>query len=97
MSGGISMDIGKLITLMKTEFPKDALEIQACLDLLCQSIDKSVNNSLKVAWNEAFEQHDYENIGRVADIATDAGYGATKVKGICIIIASGCTVGRASR
>ena len=49
----------KLISFLKTECPKDALEIQECIELLNQCIDlfklsKSVE-SVKSALNTAFD------------------------------------------
>lgn len=52
------MDVEKLITLVKTEFPNDALEIQECLDLLNQSIAGSVV-SLKNAMSVAIDARQY--------------------------------------
>jgi hypothetical protein len=44
----------KLISFLKTECPKDALEIQECIELLNQCIGGSVE-SVKSALNTAFD------------------------------------------
>ncbi len=53
---GIEME--KLISFLKTEFPKDALEIQECIELLNQCIGGSVE-SIRSAFNTAFDNRDY--------------------------------------
>lgn len=51
----------KLLSFLKTEFPKDALEIQECLDLLNQCIGGSVE-SVKSAFNFAIDERDYDKM-----------------------------------
>lgn len=59
--------MGKLITFLKTEFPKDAIDIQECIELLNQSIDGSVEN-IKGAFNAAFDKQDYERLNELQEI-----------------------------
>jgi len=47
----------KLISFLKNEFPKDALDIQECIDLLNQCIEGCVKN-IKDALNDAFDKRD---------------------------------------
>jgi len=47
----------KLISFLRKEFPKDALDIQECIDLLNQCIEGCVKN-IKDALNDAFDKRD---------------------------------------
>ena len=57
----------KLISFLKTEFPKDAIEIQECIDLLNQCIGGSVER-LKSAFNTAFDKRDYEKMNNLQEL-----------------------------
>ncbi len=51
----------KLIEFLRKEFPKDALDIQECIDLLNQCICGSIE-SIKSAFSTAFYQRDYDKL-----------------------------------
>ena len=51
----------QLIEFLRKEFPKDAVDIQECIDLLNQSISGSIE-SIKSAVNRAFDQRDYDKL-----------------------------------
>lgn len=51
----------QLIEFLREEFPKDALDIQECIDLLNQSIGGSIE-SVKSAINRAIDQRDYDKL-----------------------------------
>ena len=51
----------RLISFLREEFPKDALDIQECIDLLNQSIGGSIE-SVKSAINRAIDQRDYDKL-----------------------------------
>lgn len=53
-----------LISFLKAEFPKDALDIQECLELLNQSIGGSVE-SIKSAFSAAIDKRDYERLNNL--------------------------------
>jgi uncharacterized protein YbjQ (UPF0145 family) len=59
--------VEKLISFLKTEFPKDALEIQECIGLLNQCIGGSVE-SLKSAFNAAFDNRDYGKMTNLQEL-----------------------------
>jgi hypothetical protein len=56
-----------LITLLKSEFPKDALDIQASIDLLIQCIDGSVE-SIKNAFGAAIDKRDYGKLTNLQEM-----------------------------
>lgn len=60
----------KLISFLKTEFPKDALDIQECIELLNQSIGGSVE-SIKGAFNASFDNRDYERLNKLQEMVKD--------------------------
>lgn len=62
---GVSME--KLISFLKTEFPKDALDIQECIELLNQSIGGSVE-IIKAAFNSAIDKRDYERLNKLQEM-----------------------------
>lgn len=51
----------KLLDCFKNEFPKDAMEIQECIELLNQCIDGSVE-SIKAAASDAFDKRDFDKM-----------------------------------
>lgn len=51
----------QLIEFIRKEFPKDALDIQVCIDLLNQSVDGSIE-SIKSTINRAIDQRDYDKL-----------------------------------
>lgn len=57
----------KLISFLKTEFPKDALDIQECIELLNQSIGGNVE-SIKSAFNAAIDKRDYERLNKLQEV-----------------------------
>lgn len=57
----------KLISFLKTEFPKDALEIQECIELLNQCIGGSVE-SIKSALGTAFDKRDYAKMSNIQEM-----------------------------
>lgn len=57
----------KLISFLKTEFPKDAIEIQECIELLNQCIGGSVE-SIKSALGTAFDNRDYAKMSNIQDM-----------------------------
>ena len=61
----------KLISFLKTEFPKDALEIQECIELLNQCIGGSVE-SIKSALGTAFDNRDYAKMSNIQDMLKTA-------------------------
>ena len=63
--GGLQMK--KLISFLKTEFPKDALEIQECIELLSQCIGGSVE-SIKSALGTAVDNRDYAKLSSLQEM-----------------------------
>ncbi|WP_160680827.1 hypothetical protein [Clostridium sp. C8-1-8] len=57
----------KLISFLKTEFPKDTLDIQECIDLLNQCIGGSVE-SIKGAFSAAIDKRDYQRLTNLQEI-----------------------------
>lgn len=57
----------KFISFLKTEFPKDALDIQECIELLNQSIGGSVE-SIKSAFSAAIDKRDYERLNNLQEM-----------------------------
>ena len=57
----------KLISFLKTEFPKDALEIQECIELLNQCIGGSVE-SIKSALGTAVDNRDYAKLSSLQEM-----------------------------
>lgn len=57
----------KLINFLKSEFPKDALEIQECIELLNQCIGGSVE-SVKTAFNKAIDVRDYGKMNELQEM-----------------------------
>lgn len=57
----------KLISFLKTEFPKDALEIQECIELLNQCIGGSVE-SIKSAFSAAIDNRDFGKSSSLQEI-----------------------------
>ncbi|WKY49095.1 hypothetical protein Q5O24_07240 [Eubacteriaceae bacterium ES3] len=57
----------KLILFFKSEFPKDALEIQECIELLSQCISGSVD-SIKNAFNQAVDDRDYNKLSTLQEL-----------------------------
>lgn len=60
----------KLISFLKTEFPKDALDIQECIELLNQSLGGSIE-SIKGAFNTAFDKRDFEKLNKLQEMVKD--------------------------
>lgn len=56
----------KLIELIKTEYPSDALEIQECIDLLSQCIG-GCSASVKKSIDIAFEKKDYAKMKKLPE------------------------------
>lgn len=59
--------VEKLISFLKTEFPKDALDIQECIELLNQSLGGSVE-SIKGAFNSAIDKRDYQKLTNLQEM-----------------------------
>ena len=57
----------KLILFLKTEFPKDAMEIQECLELLNLCIGGNIE-SIKSSFNVAVDNRDYEKITSLKEL-----------------------------
>lgn len=57
----------KLISFLKNEFPKDAFDIQECLDLLNQCIEGCVKN-IKDAFNTAIDKRDYQRLTNLSEM-----------------------------
>jgi len=57
----------KLISFLKNEFPKDALDIQECIDLLNQCIEGCVKN-IKDAFNTAIDKRDYQRLTNLSEM-----------------------------
>ena len=57
----------KLISFLRKEFPKDALDIQECIDLLNQCIEGCVKN-IKDAFNTAIDKRDYQRLTNLSEM-----------------------------
>lgn len=57
----------KIISFFKNEFPKDALEIQECIELLNHSIGGSVE-SIKGTFSTAIDMRDYSKMSTLQDL-----------------------------
>ncbi len=57
----------KLISFLKTEFPKDALEIQECIELLNQCIGGSIE-SMKSALSTAVDNRDFSKMSIIQNM-----------------------------
>ncbi len=57
----------KLISFLKNEFPKDAFDIQECIDLLNQCIEGSVEK-IKDAFNTAIDKRDYQRLTNLSEM-----------------------------
>ncbi|HBN83638.1 MAG TPA: hypothetical protein DDZ89_07310 [Clostridiales bacterium] len=57
----------KVIEFLKKDFPKDALDIQECLELLFQSIAGSVE-SIRSAYSTAFDKRDFVSANKMQEV-----------------------------
>lgn len=62
------MELSELVSMIKSEYPKNAIEIKECLMLLSESIDSTISDIQKGA-NDAFASRKFDKVGELTQFA----------------------------